>query len=1313
MTGRQRQDVEMLSKICLMRLDSLLRPLLSVVQMYQKECSQCSQQRHLELIKSQTDLLHRLDQELQSLSSMVQQASRNSNEISLAQALEPLTEYLALPLLAILKGTLLNWSLKSSSNGEKTAGGRILQSSQWKVVEMAARVYKAYVPVVPQEANASSQTPDKSQQQQQQQQLAIKVTTACAFALPSGLQVEEQAAEDTTRLDRGTDCLLALLSLILLAAASSHNQSSNSQSKLFAKQVAQAMNGALVARIVDTCVTLTKVHCGSNAQQSSAIASTIMTASNNTMQALLRAVPIVDTWRGAFPGCFAGLYQSLLKLLRATDMQSKLAAITLGTLVLLLRQTCIETSNETIEVKATAPTDELALARVQAKLQNLLLETATIDEVDFTAEKEKEPHRTTKAVSISQSTSPQPTETPEDAFFRLVRTRVGPPMIVLVRQVAGARAISVRKEAVRLYKVLLLETSAFCLYKDTALSSSDVTRATLESCMILTNDADDSVTASAKKVVQKYGRDKHDTAPIHILVSLMEELPVLAQSQRQLDLRMKLKLLSAYLAMNISPKSLYSSLCVNQSPAWLKNVFGSICDINFESFNSNMATSVSLVASGVDIVHRPKDPPPRFLDDDAQVTALQCIRNLGKALGSKFTALLVDAFIADAYESLAERVERHSSLTGVSQVAWLHEQIGAVILAKELLVGAFSVDENQEKQQRKQVRLLEDLATAILPIITSSHLFELPSTMRFIENSLDDTSASSATAAALRGNGAFTVVLLDLIGAFFCLLGNSTNRFLPTTLFAILEKTSWLSSPSVQEMALYQLDSIGRACEFNGREELLLANTDTLLGAMNARLRIPGGSMVASKFILDRNVVLVAMAAAALLSNLCSNEYYDTKRSLHYSDKSLLSQVHQLFGSLAIRFDYQAVHLSNMIVESMVFTKLFDSVLSYLLFVNKVRIVENLHAFANETTCESSWTTVLEPFQQDASASYAPAEGFALLTRMPEILHMVDREGLDDSALPDQLILVSDILSRSSYLLSHSSLAVQSASCKVMIKGFQFLGWIAANIPEREGESNGPTTAILRQVHSHWPAISARLKAISSVLALGGTPQSSLLLSGDSSSLGASQHHLGEEREFLSQLYVLVGIMCGCAGDFMPRHFREVIWPCIGKTVGLFLPSQQTRRRPMSRSLMTDKARMTGAFYAHEQKRQFSDSELGLLLGVLSCLSHVYGNRAMGTVVANLIAPAGAMILPFIDHDKLHAAAMDALKRMICIDADALYRLLMNISGQAIPAYAGNEKQQEQAATSMTAEPTSETTLEQSTRLLVTFINSLPEQAFS
>jgi hypothetical protein len=93
-----------------------------------------------------------------------------------------------------------------------------------------------------------------------------------------------------------------------------------------------------------------------------------------------------------------------------------------------------------------------------------------------------------------------------------------------------------------------------------------------------------------------------------------------------------------------------------------------------------------------------------------------------------------------------------------------------------------------------------------------------------------------------------------------------------------------------------------------------------------------------------------------------------------------------------------------------------------------------------------------------------------------------------------------------------------------------------------------------------------------------------------------------------------------------------------------------------------------------------------------------------------LIPAAGTIVLPFLaDQGQLRARAMEAMKAMLLIDCDALWRPLLQLSRRQIPT---RSLYPQFAGIKTNDEVECRTPLELAAAELVAFIESLPEQSF-
>jgi hypothetical protein len=94
------------------------------------------------------------------------------------------------------------------------------------------------------------------------------------------------------------------------------------------------------------------------------------------------------------------------------------------------------------------------------------------------------------------------------------------------------------------------------------------------------------------------------------------------------------------------------------------------------------------------------------------------------------------------------------------------------------------------------------------------------------------------------------------------------------------------------------------------------------------------------------------------------------------------------------------------------------------------------------------------------------------------------------------------------------------------------------------------------------------------------------------------------------------------------------------------------------------------------------------------------------------------MVLPFLEHEVLYPVGMEALQRILRIDSDALYRHLMTLCHQPIPAAPRfGELQQPKSSPAGLAGASTDPSpplgrMELAARSLLDFIDTLLEQSF-
>lgn len=155
------------------------------------------------------------------------------------------------------------------------------------------------------------------------------------------------------------------------------------------------------------------------------------------------------------------------------------------------------------------------------------------------------------------------------------------------------------------------------------------------------------------------------------IVELIQELPALARSGRETELHSRINLVCGYLTLGLSLRSSLLSVA-NEIRTSLAVLF----DVDFNSIQY-----APRVTKTDDLWNVPDRCRFRFMRDDTGMSARHMVRLLGEAVGPKGAMTLVDDCIADVLEACT--AVSHSR-SGPSQVDWLHQWIGFIIIAHEV-----------------------------------------------------------------------------------------------------------------------------------------------------------------------------------------------------------------------------------------------------------------------------------------------------------------------------------------------------------------------------------------------------------------------------------------------------------------------------------------------------------------------------------------------------------------------------------------------------------------------------------------------------
>ena len=485
-------------------------------------------------------------------------------------------------------------------------------------------------------------------------------------------------------------------------------------------------------------------------------------------------------------------------------------------------------------------------------------------------------------------------------------------------------------------------------------------------------------------------------------------------------------------------------------------------DVDLDSLSGKNGSLVSMV-----IDHRGNSPIKlRYLDhpDSMQSARDSILRSLGKLLGPKYGAIFVDEVISDFMEAsfqMPKANNNHSS--NEIFVGWLHEWIGSIVVAQEVLMGSFSVMETTastrtqrdqldqrellliEKRENRRKRILLSLASSILPLIVDCSLWNLSIDNRIATMNTTATNNNSTTLSpqTLQRNQIVVVLLMEYIGVFCQLLRRDLNEVLVSILYPIVEKTtrrgSKTSSDIIQQIGLSTLKIISLSCGLQSTENLIHAEQNRLIAAMVGRLRLPGGSRIPKNRDDAEEILSVAKTSIWALE-MINRRNTNTSAKSQQADQELELATNSAVVDLVALLDYRLDHLflQKVLVDADVetvcsFQKAF---FNYFLFLFEVK-KEATYSFQMKNVEKDSkqpWLDLLSQFRKIPLDTQETDGGNDAKENVGRLLDVTKSD----------IALFAKLIGRGCYLLSYQKLESRISSCDALTIAFKFLAFVGS-----------------------------------------------------------------------------------------------------------------------------------------------------------------------------------------------------------------------------------------------------------------------------
>jgi len=341
----------------------------------------------------------------------------------------------------------------------------------------------------------------------------------------------EGSIQNDQSLDLGEDTAMAIL-LCIQSFFDIDDAAVDQDGQDLANEVGSAMGGALVARLVQGCLSLLprdtlkngsgddKVHRKDN--------TTLQLEALKTLQILIKRIPFDSLWRSILPGCFAGLYRTALSQLRYSSASSsyKVASSSVQVLVLLLKQS--------LSIKSSTDKSD-SKDKNDSSIQSI----------------------TTSLMAAVQSINPKVDDASDKFPSQLkdeVNKRLVGPISVLLSLLPTNRSWDVRKSGLYLCKLIMVETRSVW----TASNLKTLERKALEYCLMMLGDDNIAVSRTSREVLGSYKahlgasnwKRQLSKTIVPTILELVESLPAFAKSGREADVRNYLRLIDGYLMIS-------------------------------------------------------------------------------------------------------------------------------------------------------------------------------------------------------------------------------------------------------------------------------------------------------------------------------------------------------------------------------------------------------------------------------------------------------------------------------------------------------------------------------------------------------------------------------------------------------------------------------------------------------------------------------------------------------------------------------------------------------------------------------------------
>lgn len=653
-----------------------------------------------------------------------------------------------------------------------------------------------------------------------------------------------------------------------------------------------------------------------------------------------------------------------------------------------------------------------------------------------------------------------------------------------------------------------------------------------------------------------------------------------------------------------------------------------------------------------------------YLQDETINAARQTVRLFARTFGTKRCAFIIDACIAEIFESCSRRCQLRNTSAGSNTQLALS---GSCVYCTELLEGLLRMDEQgnnyrASKTAKRTAHVLSSLAGSVFPVIVSDPLWTLPTTLDYQGSGnkthtnpngfqvamFDNTGGSSvcetSSITLTNANAILLCALMGFVCQFARVLDEDFKHHLPIILLPLLERASGIGNHSyVQNFAVASLGMISKLVACSDMYTFIATNFDYLIDAVSIRVRrhakersiMPRSMMGVIDTVLRSALRRESIATGAMASHLsmvdhmltCLLNYYDRQYDVPMSQQNYLDTI-CVFRSI-ITFVDEAIIEQTGDIASLEALELHD--LEANDWMRRLDDELQLGPSGCSEYCDDGPVTINESnIEEDESSKSNHNDK-----------HITDNESFKHAK---EIHTVNAVLARCGYLICSENLKIQVMGCETILAGFRCLWKIGVFRTSQHGES--ASNPLLPAIAELWPTIIRRLRAASSAHVSSRRK---------SRQYPPIRHAMAKDQDktlsqisleaLISKCLEIISQLCILSDSFFSDRFKNDVYPIL------------------ARLLESDER---GNFLLEDDRHSHDAKRHTLLLSILLCLKNTF-ESSCGRELACLIPSCGSMIFPMLSDEHIGGATVETIKAMLRIDSDALWRGLHKSSGRSFP----------------------------------------------